>query len=100
MGARYSPLREFPIRFLTDLELIDYENRLDGLIDRRRGDNIGFNCLSLYFDDLNELYQAKTGIQLNGDEDGDGIENHEDCLVYRASPEVCTDSFRKAIEMY
>ena len=59
VGARYSPQREFPVRFLTDLELMDYENRLDDLIERRRRDNIGRNCLSLYFDDLNVLYQAK-----------------------------------------
>ena len=44
--------------------------------------------------------RQKTGLQLDGDEDGDGIENHEDCLVYRASPGVCIDAFRKAIEMY
>ena len=100
VGGRYSPQREFPVGVLTDLELIDYENRLDHLVDIRRRRNFAHNCFSLYFDDLNELYQTKTGLQLSGDEDGDGIANHEDCHVYRVGNEVCEDAFRKAIEMY
>jgi hypothetical protein len=101
VGAGHQINREFPVRYITDLELIDYEQNLDFLINQRRS-RMGFarSCFSLFYSELNDLYRNKTGLNLAGDVDGDGIQNHQDCNLYQPDANSCEDAFRKAIEIY
>ena len=101
VGGRYQVSREFPVRYITDLELIDYEQHLDFLIHQKRlRMGFGRSCFSLYYHELNDLYKKKTGLVLSGDVDGDGFQNHEDCNLYLSDDTSCEDAFRKAIEIY
>ena len=58
------------------------------------------SCFSLFYSELNDLYRNKTGLNLAGDVDGDGIQNHQDCNLYQPDANSCEDAFRKAIEIY
>ena len=101
MGRRYQASREFPVRYITDLELIDYEQHLDFLIHQRRI-RMGFasSCFQLFYPELNDLYKKKTGLMLAGDVDGDGIQNYQDCNLYRHDNDSCEEAFRKSVEIY
>lgn len=91
--------RHLPLEFLTDeeeammiqtMDLILIAKRLARLFDRP-------SCMELFFRELNDLYKKKTGLDLKGDEDGDGFENHRDCRVYAPDGDPCEDAFRESL---
>lgn len=92
--------RHMPLSYMTAEEEIAFANHLDGIInDRRIGMGGGANCFELFFNELNEIYTKKTGLQLMNDDDGDGFQNHRDCHPYLADDRACEGAFRQPISI-
>lgn len=90
--------RHLPTTYLTNQEEAAYRPMMDARIaaDRQsRGQNL--SCFELYYQELNELYKSKTGLSLDGDEDGDGFTNNRDCNVYSPDNAPCEGAFRQSL---
>lgn len=92
--------RHLPLTSLTDLEVEDFKDSLDEIIEERRSDmGERLSCYELFFDDLDKIYFTKTGLHLDGDEDEDGIQNFEDGRVNAPDAAPSDTYFRNAISI-
>ncbi len=94
----YIDQRHIPVNYLTQWETDQFKTKLSlELLGRQIANPLTPNCFDLFFNSLNALSKKKTGLELRGDEDRDGIENYRDCNVYGPDRQPCEGAFQKWI---
>lgn len=91
--------RHLPLEYLTEAEELLFVQGLDQRINRLRVDFILArpSCLDLFLSELRDLYKKKTGLDIKGNEDGDGFLNHRDCRPALPDNAPCEDAFKEAL---